>query len=133
MEGVIMPQAGNIVVKDNANVDVEFTNVQPSSGNLPATYLARAKGASTASQPVIAISAKGQKGSREIRETVRTPYAIVGVDGVTRVQDSVFTEIRTVLPDNVPDAVRAEHCAYVRNSLAVLQVKEAHETGYAPS
>lgn len=130
-----MSQASNFTVNDGATTPVAtlFTSVQPASGNLPATYMARTKGPSSASQPTIAISSSGKKGSREVRQTIRTPYYVTGTDGVTRVQDAMFTEIRTVLPDSVPDAVRADHYAYVSNSVDIAQIKESMKDGYAPA
>lgn len=130
-----MSQAVNFTIKDGTATPVNtvFTCVQPASGNLPATYQARTKGPSLASQPVIAISSSGKKGSREVRQTVRTPFWILGSDGVTRVQDAMFTEIRTVLPDSVPDAVRADHQAFVANSVDVSQIKDSMIDGFAPA
>lgn len=130
-----MPTASSFTIQDGASLpaDVVFTNIQPAGGNLPSVYLAKTKGPATAAQPKIAISSTGNAKSREVRQTVRTPFWVTGVDGVTRVQDSVFTEIRTVVPDAVPDAVRADHAAYVRNSLAIWQVQESMRDGYAPT
>lgn len=130
-----MPIATNLTINDGQNtpVAVVFTNIQPAGGNLPAVYLAKTKGPSVLAQPKIAISSSGNAKSRETRVTVRTPYWVTGTDGVTKVQDSVFTEVRTVLPDTIPDAVRADHVAYVQNLLAQAQVKEAMRDGYAPT
>lgn len=130
-----MPTASNFTVKDGATTpaDTLFTNIQPAGGNLPATYLAKTKGPSVSSQPKLAISSTGTTKARETKTTVRTPYWVTGVDGVTKVIDSVFTEIRTVCPDTVPDSIRADHVAYVANSLDIAQIKEAVKDGYAPS
>lgn len=130
-----MPQASNLTINDGAVTPaaVVFTNIQPAGGNLPAVYLAKTKGPNVGAQPKIAISSTGSAKSREVRQTIRTPYWVTGGDGVTKVLDSVFTEIRTVIPDSVPDAVRADHVAYAQNSLGVAQVKESMRDGYAPS
>lgn len=130
-----MPTASTFTIKDGASTpaDVVFTNIQPAGGNLPSTYLAKAKGPMVIAQPKIAISSSGNTKTRETKITVKTPFWVTGVDGVTRVQDSVFTEIRFVIPDTVPDAVRADHAAYVANSLDVAQVRESMRDGYAPN
>lgn len=130
-----MPQASTFTIKDGASTpaDTVFTNIQPAGGNLPSVYLAKAKGPATNAQPKIAVSSTGTAKTRETRTTVRTPYWVTGVDGVTRVQDSCFTETRTVIPETVPDAVRSDHAAYVANSLDVAQVRESVRDGYAPT
>lgn len=130
-----MPTAVNFTIKDGASTpaDTLFTNVQPAGGNLPALYLAKNKGPSVNCQPRINVSSTGNTKTREVRMTIRTPYWALGTDGTTRVIDSAFTEIRTVLPDSVPDSVRNDHAAFVANSLDVLQIKEANTGGYAPN
>lgn len=130
-----MPNAVNFTIKDGASTpaDTLFTNVQPAGGNLPALYIAKAKGPSVNCQPRLNVSSTGNTKTREVRMTIRTPYWTTGGDGTTRVIDSVFTEIRTVLPDSVPDSVRNDHNAYVANSLDVPQMKESNTSGYAPN
>lgn len=130
-----MSQAANFTISDGTSptpVATVFTNVQPASGSIPATYIARAKGVSTASQPVIAISSKTKNKAREVVRTIKTPYAVLGVDGVTRVVDNCFTQITTVLPDSCPTSVRLDHQAYVANSSDTAQIKESETDGYAP-
>lgn len=129
-----MPQAANFTINDGATTPAAtlFTCVQPASGNIPATYFARAKGVSAASQPVIAVSSKGKQKAREVTTTIKTPYAVAGTDGITRVIDSCFTTITTVLPDSCPTSVRSDHQAYVANSRDIVQFKESDTEGYAP-
>lgn len=130
-----MPIASNLTIKDGqaTPVDVVFTNIQPSSGNLPSVYIAKAKGPAVVSQPKLAISSTGNSKARETKYTIRTPYWVTGTDGATKVLDSAFTEVRSVIPDSIPDAVRADHVAYVANSLDVPQIKESLRDGYAPT
>lgn len=130
-----MPQAANFTINDGATTPAAtlFTNVQPASGNIPATYFARAKGVSAVSQPTIAVSSKGKQKAREVTTTIKTPYSVVGTDGITRVVDNCFTTIVTVLPDSCPASVRADHQAYVANSRDVAQIKETELDGYAPN
>jgi len=130
-----MAQATNFTIKDGASTpaDTVFSNVQPAGGTLPAVYFARTKGPNPSSQPRIQISGKGGKKLREVLQTVMTPYFVTGTDGKVTVVDNCYTEIRHVLPDSVPDDVRAHHNAYVRNSLDVPQVAESGTTGYPPN
>lgn len=130
-----MPTASNVTVMDGQTTPVAtlFTMIQPSGGNIPATYVAKAKGPSMSAQPKVMISASGTSKTREAKITIRTPYYVTGTDAVTKVIDSVFTEIRTVLPDSVPDAVRKDHQAYVANFCDNGQVQETMRDGYAPS
>lgn len=130
-----MPIASNFTIKDGSATpaDTVFSMLQPTSGNLPAIYVAKSKGPSVSAQPKIAVSSSGDTKKRETRITVRTPYWVLGTDGVARVQDSCFTEIRVVLPETVPDAVRADHAAYIWNLLNVPQVKESIREGYSPA
>lgn len=130
-----MPQASNVTVKDGATTpaDTLFTMIQPSGGNLPATYVAKSKGPSMSAVPKVMISATGTAKTRETKLTFRTPFWVTGTDGVTKVIDSAFTEVKTVLPESVPDAVRKDHQAYVANFLDNVQVQETMRDGYAPS
>lgn len=130
-----MAQAINFTIKDGAGTpaDTLFTCVQPAGASLPATYYARAKGSASAYQPKIAISSKGNGKTRETFQTVLVPYAVTGTDGITRVVDKAYAEIRVVLPDSVPDAVRSDLRAYVANSVDVAQIIESMTTGYAPN
>lgn len=130
-----MPTASNMSILDGQTTPVVtvFTMIQPAGSSTPATYVAKAKGPAVNAQPKIAISSSGNQKSRETRTTVRTPYYVTGTDGVPKVVDSAFTEIRTVMPDTVPDAVRNDHLAYVANSLDQAQVKESMRDGYAPT
>lgn len=130
-----MTQAVNFSINDGASTPVStlFTCLQPAGGNLPAVYQAKAKGPSVAAQPKISVSSSGTTKTREVRMTVRTPYWVTGTDGVTKVIDSAFAEIRIVLPETVPDAVRSDHAAYVANSLDAAQILAAVRDGYAPN
>lgn len=130
-----MPIASNMTLNDGQATPAAtlFTNIQPAGGNLPAVYMAKTKGPMVVAQPKIAVSSSGTSKTRETKITIKTPYWVTGTDGVTKVVDSAFTEIRTVMPDSVPDAVRADHTAYVANVCDVAQVKESLKDGYAPS
>lgn len=130
-----MPNAANFSINNGAAtpVSVLFTNLQPAGGNLPAVYLAKTTGPMVSAQAKIAVSSTGTAKTREVRITVRTPYWVTGTDGVTKVLDSCFSEIRTVLPESVPDDVRANHVAYVANSCGDAQIKDALRNGYAPT
>lgn len=130
-----MPIASNVTINDGATTPVAtlFTMIQPSGGNLPATYVAKTKGPSMSSQPKVQISASGTTKTRESKITVKTPYWVTGADGVTKVIDSAFTEVRSVMPDSVPDAIRKDHRAYLANLLDQAQVQETVQDGYAPS
>lgn len=129
-----MSQATNFTIKDGTATDTLFTCVQPSGGNLPATYFARAKGAMPVQQPVIAISSSGRSNTtRVVKQTIKTPIVVTLGDGSTKVVDFVFTDISTTIPGSASDAVRADHTAFIRNSVDVQQIYESHTDGYAPN
>lgn len=130
-----MPTAVNFSVMNGAAtpVNILFTNLQPAGGNLPAVYLAKTTGPMVNAQAKIAVSSTGTAKTREVRITVRTPFWVTGTDGVTKVLDSCFTEVRTVLPETVPDDVRANHAAYVANSCDDAQIRLTLRDGYAPT
>lgn len=129
-----MPSASTFTIKDGAAtpLDTVFTNVQPSGGNLPAVYIAKAKGPSGLAQPKLQISSNGSVKSREIKITLKVP-SFVTVNGLTTVGDSAFAEVKIVLPESVPDSVRSDFSAYLRNSLDVAQISESTTSGYAPA
>lgn len=128
-----MPTAANFTIQDGAAANVVFTNVQPAGGSLPAVFLAKTKGASAASQPKVSISSKGRNGGRDVVMTITVPYAVTGTDGIERVVDTEFYEIRKVGPARIPAALQADGIAYAKNSLAVTQILEAFRDGYAPN
>lgn len=130
-----MPQATNFTIKNGASTpaDTVFTNLQPAGGTLPAVYQARAAGPNSALQPKISLSSEQQRSGRRVRQTIRTPYYVVGTDGVSRLVDSCFTEVITTLPDSVPDDVRSHHWAYVSNSADIPQIADSFKNGYAPN
>lgn len=130
-----MPTAINFTIKDGASTpaDTLFTNLQPAGGSLPAVYQAKTKGVNAASQPKIQVSSETTNQGRRVRMTIRTPYSVLGTDGVTKVVGSAFTEITTTLPDLIPDSVRGDHWAYVANSCDVPQLADAGKQGYAPN
>ncbi|DAD52345.1 coat protein [ssRNA phage SRR5208570_4] len=128
-----MPTASNITIKDGANADTIFTNVQPAGGNLPAVYLGKTKGTTAASQPKLSISSKGKNTGREVVMTFAIPYAVVGTDGIERVVDTEFYEVRKVGPARIPASLQADGVAYVATSLTATQIKEAFRDGYAPN
>lgn len=128
-----MPQATNFTIKDGAAVDTVFSNVQPAGGTLPALYFARAKGAFPVQQPTIGVSSTGKQGGvRVTKETVKTPI-LQSIGGEIKVVDYMFTEVITTMPGTATVADRANHHAYVANSLDVVQIAESHRDGYAPN
>lgn len=127
-----MPQASNFTIQDGSATDTLFTNVTPASGNLPALYFARLKGAYPVQQPTIGISSAGKQGNvRVVKQTVKTPILQPDGAGGFKVIDFCFSEIVTTMPGTASVANRKDHVAYVRNSLDVEQVMESHEDGYA--
>lgn len=127
-----MPQAETFTIQDGNSVDTIFTNVTPASGNLPALYFARAKGAFPVQQPQIGLSSVGKlKGVRVVKQTVKTPILQSDGAGGFKVVDFCFTEITTTMPGTAAVANRKDHVSYVRNSLDVAQIMESHEDGYA--
>lgn len=127
-----MPQASNFTIQDGSAVDTVFTNVTPASGNLPALYFARLKGAYPVQQPTIAISSAGKQGGvRVVKQTVKTPILQSDGSGGFKVVDFCFSEITTTMPGTAAVTDRSDHVAYVRNSLDVDQIMESHEDGYA--
>lgn len=129
-----MPQASDFTIKDGANEDVLFSNVQPASGNLPALYFARAKGAFPAQQPVLGVSSHGKAGmTRVVKQTVKTPILQSDGAGGFKVVDFVFTDVSTTIPGTASSTDRDNHGAFLANSLGVPQILSAHEDGYAPN
>lgn len=130
-----MPNATSFTIKDGAAVDTVFSNVQPAGGTLPALYFARAKGSFPVQQPSIGLSSAGKQGGvRVVKQTVKTPILQTDASsGISKVIDYMFTEVNTTMPGTATVADRANHRAYVANSLDVPQVAESHQDGYAPN
>lgn len=129
-----MPTASNITINDSAAVAVVFTNVTGASGALPAVYYAKTKGTAAAFQPKLSISSKGMANSgREVKMTLALPVTVIDENGIEKVLDTEFYEIRKVGPGRIPALQQADAAAYVANALDVAQIREAFRDGFAPS
>lgn len=129
-----MPQASTFTIKDAALADVVYTNVQGAAGSFPAVYYAKAKGTAAAFQPKISISSKGLANQgREVKLTFQVPVTALDDNGVEKVVDTEFYEIKKVGPGRIPATVQADGIAYMANMLDIAQVKEAFRDGYAPN
>lgn len=128
-----MPSASNITVKNAALADIVFSNVQGAAGTSPATYYARTMGTAPAFQPKLAVSSRSLPNQgREVKLTFAVPVTQV-VEGVEKVIDTEFYELKKVGPGRVPANVQNDAVVLLANLLDAAQIKDAFKEGYAPN
>lgn len=129
-----MPQAINIVIKNDAAVDKTFDLATPSSGNLPAVWLLR-EGANQGVFPKVEVSARknGNGDARKVQITLQVPFPVTDSTGIVRKGGTLVFNIDAVVPDLVPDPLRDTAIAYVGNLLQNTLIKETIKVGFAPA
>lgn len=123
--------ANNLTIKDSANADVLFTAVQSAAGTAPSVWLAKAKGKAPAFQPKIQMSSQGRAGSgRDVKLTLAVPVTVTDDNGVERVLDTEFYEVRKVGPGRIPATTQADAAAYLAGALANAEIRAGFRDGY---
>lgn len=124
--------AENFTIKDSAGADVLFTAVASAAGNTPSVWYAKSRGSAAAFQPKIQLSSNGRSGNgRDVKMTIAVPVTVTDDNGVERVVDTEFYEIRKVGPGRIPARTQADAAAFVANAMDVAEVRNAFRDGYA--
>lgn len=120
-----MPQAANIVVKNAANVDKTFTLIAPASGDGGIAEWALKEGAISGVFPrLTASTARTGNRSRKLQLKVRVPSSYVdSITGNTVTGPAVEFNGTISVPDDFPEAGKADHVAYVTGLLSSALIK----------
>lgn len=130
-----MPQMANITVKDEANVDVVFSSLTPSSGD---TTQAQWRAAALATTPMYAPALttrtqyNGAKNGRSF--SLNAIFPVTQVDGgVETVVAKQPFQLTTTIPLNIPRAKAVRHAKILASLIASALIQEILADGYNAS
>lgn len=127
-----MPQMANIVVKDDANVDVTFVALTPSSGDTTqAQWRADALGATPAFAPALSTKTayNGPRTGRQISINGVFPETRT-VGGVEDVYARMPFKVDVTLPLNIPAARGVRNAKLIGNIVANALIQQIISSGY---
>lgn len=130
-----MPQMANITVKDEANVDVVYSSLTPSSGD---TTLAqwRASGLATTPMYAPALTTRTQyNGARNGRAlSLNAIFPVTKTEaGVTSLVAKQPFQLTTTIPLNIPRTQAIRHAKILANLIASTLIQEILADGYNAS
>lgn len=113
-----MPQAIDLVVKNGAAtpVDKTFTLISPAAGNGSIAHWALKEGVISSIFPRFTAAAQrnGQSGKLRMKLTVPASYTD-SVTGLTSVKSNFMVEVNVAVPDDFPEANKADAVAFAVN------------------
>lgn len=127
-----MPQMANIVVKDEANVDVTFVALTPSSGDTTqAQWRADALGTTPAFAPALASKTayNGPRTGRQVSINGVFPETRT-VGGVEDVYARMPFKVDVTVPLNIPAARSVRNAKLIGNLVAAALVQQIISSGY---
>lgn len=127
-----MPNMANIVVKDDADIDVTYLALTPSSGDVTlAQWRADAEGSTPAFAP--ALSARttynGAKTGRQVSINGVFPQTR-SVGGVEDVYARQPFKVETTVPLNMPATAAIRNAKIIGNLVAATLIQQILGTGY---
>lgn len=130
-----MPQAVNLVLKNAAAVDQTFALYNPSAGDDSWANWRLKVGAISSVFPKIAILARVTPNkARKAIIKLQIPSSYTdAVTGLTNVNSQFDAEVRITVPDDFPEAVKADAVAYLTNLMANAMVKEVVRDAVPPT
>jgi len=120
-----MPQAADLVLKNNAAVDKTFSLYAPSAGDSSLAIWKLKEGTIASVFPTITAQAR-QTGnsSRTVQLKLRLPSSYTDtVTGLTRVGSAFEANIQCSVPDDFPEAIKNDAVAFTANLVANTLVK----------
>ena len=127
-----MPQAANITVQNGSAVNKTFTLMTPAAGDGGIAVWALKEGGSPVAFPRLTLMAKATTNkSRKVQVKVRVPYSYIETTtGLVKAGPAFEFNGDITIPDNFPDANRADAVAFSANLFANALVKECCRDGY---
>lgn len=127
-----MPQAANITVQNGSAVNKTFTLLTPAAGDGGLALWALKEGGSPVAFPRLTLMAKATTNkSRKVQVKVRVPYSYTDTQtGLVKAGPAFEFNGDITVPDEFPDALRADAVAFAANLFASALVKECYRDGY---
>lgn len=128
-----MPQATDLILKNNAAVDKTFTLYNPAAGDDSWANWRLKEGAIATVFPRIAIMARTTPNkARKAVVKLQIPSSYTDtVTGLTNVGSQFDAEVRVTVPDDFPEANKGDAVAFLTNLLAHAMVKSVVRDGVA--
>jgi len=122
----------NLIIKNAAGTDKTFTALVPAAGDGSIAKWALQEGLTSAAWPhIMAVSTANGALSRKGTVRMTVPYAYIDpVTSLPVVTDSFFGKIETVLPANLPEALRPDAAAFFGNMAALAVMKAFWRDAY---
>jgi len=115
-----MPQATDIVINDGAAVAKTFVLYNPSAGDNSVANWKLKSGTISAVFPLITTSARATgNASRKMQGKLRIPSSYTDtVTGLTKVGSAYELDFSVSVPDDYPEALKADAIAFAKNLIA---------------
>lgn len=115
-----MPQAADIILKNNAGTDKTFTVYTPAAGDGSWAQWRLKEGAVSTAFPSIAAMARATPNvARKAQVKLQIPSSYVdAASGLTITGPKFDFEARVTVPDNFPENMKNDAIAYVKNLVA---------------
>lgn len=115
-----MPQASNITVKDDANVDTLFTLLTPAAGDGSTAVWQNKTGLSPVQFPKLLVSAKrNPSGVRSATVRFELPATYVDpTSGLPVLTSKPLIKVEAVIPEGYPEALRDKNVVLFKNLMA---------------
>lgn len=128
-----MPQAADIVINNGAGTPVAktFTLLSPAAGDGSYANWRLKEGAISSIFPAIAVSARANGSARKANIKLRLPSSYTDtVTGLTKVGSAFDFNVDVTVPDDFPEALRADAVAFATNLMANAIIKAVVRDGY---
>lgn len=115
-----MPQATDLVIKNNAAVDKTFTLLSPAAGdNALASWALKEGSISSVFPKITALARPTGNAARRVQIKLRIPSSYTDtVTGLTQVSSAFEADIYATVPDNYPEALKNDAVAFTKNLVA---------------
>lgn len=127
-----MPQAANLVLKNNALVDKTFTLLTPASGDDGlAEWALKEGGSPVAYARATALARKTANDSRQARGKFKMPHSYTDTaTSLVKAGPAAEFNFTSSIPDSFPESMRPDYVAYVVAFVANTIIKEMIRDGY---
>lgn len=129
-----MPQATDLTLKNAAAANKTFALATPAGPNASAVWFLR-EGANPGVFPKVECSSSSAASGagRKVKLSLNVPVATVNASGATVAAAKMSFNIDATVPDLVPDALRDDAIAFVKDLVASALMASVFKTGFAPT
>ena len=126
-----MPQATDLVIKNAAAVDKTFKLYSPAAGDNSLATWKLQEGTIGSVFPTLTTSArKTGNASRKLQGKLKIPSSYTDtVTGLTQVGSGFEFDFSASVPDNFPEALKADAVAFAKNVIAHALIQEMMRDG----